>query len=281
MRMAARVPDSAHLFLQPANLRPALLERQSSMDTPSRIQPRTERGEAAVWEYLDTSCVGAVFNQDPAVRGMRAVLTYGRDRWTAGWEALRTSPHFRSEAENAITTLFGDVLHYWARRNLNAFDLLQRRIWELRGEFEIFDFGRFADAEELAALAPSDLSEVIARFLADLLLCAERLNLSSEDLFKNGLRFFVADLNQVKFEQLPRAEQQAHIALATLVDLKLIVDFRPHGDEGSGMWHVQENPLDRTVLPTEEVAVYAERRRTLLRPRPEQPGSTRSDSSPR
>ncbi|MFE9882590.1 hypothetical protein [Streptomyces sp. NPDC005784] len=250
------------------------------MDTPSRIKTRTDRGEAAVWEYLDTSCVGAVFNQDPAVRGMRAVLACGRDWWTAGWEELRTSPAFRSVAETAITTLFGDVLHYWTRRNLNNFDFLQHRVWDLRGEFEPFDFGRFVDEAELAALAPSDVAEVIARFLADLLLCAERLNLSSEDLFKNGLRFFVADLNQLKFEQLPRAEQQAHIALATLADLKLIVDFRPHGDEGSGMWQVQENPVDRTVLLTAEVIAYAERRRALLPPRPEKPGSTRTDSFP-
>ncbi len=251
------------------------------MDTASRIKTLTNRGEAAVWEYLDTSCVGSVFNQDPAVRGMRAVLVYGRDQWTAGWDVLRTSPAFRSEAETAVTTLFGDVLHYWTRRSFNNFDLLQHRIWELRGEFEIFDFGRFVDEEELAALAPSDVTEVIARFLADLLLCAERLNLSSEDLFKNGLRFFVADLNQLKFEQLPRAEQQAHIALATLADLKLIVDFRPHGDEGSGMWQVQENPLETTFLRTGKVAAYAERRRTLLRPRPDKPGSTRNDSFPR
>ncbi|MFF0133297.1 hypothetical protein ACFYTG_47815 [Streptomyces mirabilis] len=250
------------------------------MDTPSRIKTRTNRGEAAVWEYLDTSYVGGVFNQDPAVRGMRAVLVYGRDQWTAGWEVLRTSPAFRSEAETTVTTLFGDVLHYWARRNFN-FDLLQHRVWELRGEFEPFDFGRFVDENELAALAPSDVTEVIARFLADLLLCAERLNLSSEDLFENGLRFFVADLNQQRFEQLPRAEQQAHIALATLADLKLIVDFRPHGDEGSGMWQVQENPVDRTVLLTGEVIAYAGRRRTLLRPRPEKPGSTWNDSFPR
>ncbi|CAM5703103.1 hypothetical protein SALBM311S_00617 [Streptomyces alboniger] len=144
------------------------------MDTPSRIKNRTNRGEAAVWEYLDTSCGGSVFNQDPAVRGMRALLIYGRDQWAAGWDVLRTSPAFRSEAETTVTTLFGDVLHYWARRNLN-FDLLQHRVWELRGEFEPFDFGRFADESELAALATSDVTEVIARLLADLLLCAERL----------------------------------------------------------------------------------------------------------
>ncbi|MCX4578952.1 hypothetical protein OHB41_38360 [Streptomyces sp. NBC_01571] len=251
------------------------------MNTRSRIKTRTHRGEASVWEYLDTSCVGAVFNQDPAARGLHAVLTYGQDQWNAGWDVLRTSPVFRSEAETVITTLFSDVLHYWARRNPNAFDLLQRRVWELRGEFEKFDFDRFVDEEELAALSAADVSEVTARLLADLLLCAERLNLSSNNVFANGVRFFVADWNQLKFEQLPRAEQEAHIALATLEEQKLILGFRPHGDEGDGIWHVQENQLDRTVLHTEDVAAYAERRNELLRPHPERPGSAWSNSSPR
>ncbi|MGW4490486.1 hypothetical protein [Streptomyces sp. NPDC004376] len=251
------------------------------MDTRSRIKTRTRRGEAAVWEYLDTSCVGAAFPSDPATRGLRAVLTYGRSRWDAGWDVLRTSPVFRSEAETVITTLFSDVLHYWARRNPNAFDLLQRRIWELRGEFEQFDFDRFVDQEELAALSASELSEVTARLLADLLLCTERLSLSSSNVFANGVRFFVADWNQLTFEQLPRAEQEAHIALATLKEQKLILGFRPHGDEGDGMWHVQENQLNGMVLRTEDVAVYAERRNDLLRARPERPGSAWNGFSPR
>ncbi|WP_123972713.1 hypothetical protein [Streptomyces sp. Ag109_O5-1] len=251
------------------------------MDTSSRIKTRTHRGEAAVREYLDTSCVGAVFNQDPAVRGMRAVLVFGRIKWSAGWEELRTNPIYRSELKFAISAVIVDVLHYWNLRNLYNFDLLQRRIWDLRGDFEPFDFGRFINTDELAAMAPSDVSEVIARFLADLLLCSERLNLSSSDVFANGVRFFVADWNQLKFEQLPRAEQEARIVLATLEEQKLIVGFRPHGDEGDGMWHVQENQLDRTVLHTEDVAAYAERRNELLRPRPERPGSAWSDSSPR
>ncbi|MDX3435672.1 hypothetical protein [Streptomyces stelliscabiei] len=249
------------------------------MDTRSRIKARTHRGEAAVWEYLDTCGVSAIFHQDPAARGLRAVLSYGQDQWNGG--VLRTSSVFRSEAETFITTLFSDVLHYWARRNPNTFDMLQRRIWELRGEFEKFDFDRFVHEEELAALSPSGVSEVTARLLADLLLCAERLNLSSNDVFANGVRFFVADWNQLKFEQLPGAEQEARIVLATLEEQKLIVGFRPHGDEGDGMWHVQENQLDRTVLRTEDVAAYAERRNELLRPRPERPGSAWSDSSPR
>ncbi|MEU9168577.1 hypothetical protein AB0D34_12400 [Streptomyces sp. NPDC048420] len=250
------------------------------MDTRSRIRTRVNRGEAAVLEYLDTACVGDAFHQDPAARGLRAVLAYGQDQWNAGWDVLRTSPVFRSEAETVITTLFGDVLHYWARRNPNAFDLLQRRIWELRGEFEKFDFDRYINEEELAALSVSGVSEVIARLLADLLLCAERLNLSSDDVFTNGVRFFVADWNQLKFEQLPREEQQAHVTLATLAEQKLILSFRPHGHEGDGMWHVQENQLDRTMLPTGDVAAYAERRHELLRPRPENPGSARSGTSP-
>jgi hypothetical protein len=242
------------------------------MDTRSRIKTRTNRGEAAVWEYLDTSCTSAVFHQDPAARGLRAVLVYGQDRWDAeweaGWDVLRTSPAFHSEAETVITTLFGDILHYWARRNPGAFDLLQRRIWELRAEFETFDFDRFVDEEDLAALSVSDVSEVIARLLADLLLCAERLNLGSADVFANGVRFFAADWNVLKFEQLPREEQQAHVTLASLADENLILGFRPHGHEGDGMWNVQENQLDSTVVPTEDVAAYAERRRELLRSRP-------------
>ncbi|CAM5703076.1 hypothetical protein SALBM311S_00616 [Streptomyces alboniger] len=47
------------------------------------------------------------------------------------------------------------------------------------------------------------------------------------------------------------------------------------------MWQVQENPVDRTVLLTSEVIAYADQRRTLVRPRPEKPGSTRNDSFPR
>ncbi|MFF5304831.1 hypothetical protein ACFY5F_36285 [Streptomyces sp. NPDC013161] len=251
------------------------------MDTRARIRTRGNRGEAAVWEYLDTSCVDAAFRQDPAARGLGAVLTYGQDQWNAGWDVLRTSPAFPSEAETAMTTLFGDVLHYWARRNPKAFDLLQRRIWELRAEFEKFDFDRFVDEEELAALSVTDVSEVIARLLADLLLCAERLNLSSDNVFANGVRFFVSDWNQLKFEQLPPEEQQAYVTLATLADQKLILGFRPHGHEGDGMWHVQENPLDHTMLPTGDVAAYAEGRHELLRRRPEKPGSAWGSSAPR
>jgi hypothetical protein len=250
------------------------------MDTRARIRTRTNRGEAAVWEYLDTSCVGAAFHQDPAARGLRAVLAYGQDQWNAGWDVLRTSPVFRSEAETVMTTLFGDVLHYWARRNPNAFDLLQRRIWELRAEFEKFEFDRFANEEELAALSVSGVSEVVARLLADLLLCAERLNLSSDDVFANGVRFFVSDWDRLKFEKLPSEEQQAYVTLATLADQKLILSFRPHGHEGDGMWHVQENQLDRTMLPTGDVAAYAERRHEFLRRGPENPGNAWSGSTP-
>jgi len=43
------------------------------------------------------------------------------------------------------------------------------------------------------------------------------------------------------------------------------------------MWNVQENPLDRTILPTREVAAYAERRRALLQP--DAPGSAQGGSS--
>lgn len=124
------------------------------MDTRSRIKTRTHRGEAAVWEYLDTCAVSAVFHQDPAARGLRAALAYGQDQWNDRWDVLRTSPVFHSEAETVVTTLFSDVLHFWARRNPNTFDILQRRIWELRGEFEKFDFGRFVHEENSRPCRP-------------------------------------------------------------------------------------------------------------------------------
>jgi hypothetical protein len=47
------------------------------------------------------------------------------------------------------------------------------------------------------------------------------------------------------------------------------------------MWQVLENQVDRTVLLTGEVIAYAEQRRTLVRPRPDKPESTRNGSLPR
>ncbi|MFG2785726.1 hypothetical protein ACGFY7_48905 [Streptomyces prunicolor] len=237
------------------------------MNTRSRIKTCAKRGEATLREYLAIACIGASFAEDPALRGLRAVLIHRRNQGKVGWTDLPITPAFGSEARDIIATLIAEVLHYWSRRNLNNFDLLQHRVWELRGEIDRYDFDRFLD-EELAVLAPSDVTEAIARCVADLLLCAERLNLSSADLFKNGLHLFVADLNQLRFEKLPREEQQAHVTLASLVDENLILGFRPHGYEGDGMWNVQENQLDSRVVPTEDVAAYAERRRELLRSRP-------------
>jgi hypothetical protein len=121
---------------------------------------------------------------DPAVRGLAAARRPGElTQSHAGRAMLRSTdgPVDAFVAEQVLTELFGDVMVLADTRGGNTNGLWER-LW---ASYRSFTPIQPADGE-LATMDPEAVSELCARLLADILLCADRLRLNSEDVSTNG-----------------------------------------------------------------------------------------------
>ncbi|WP_445517279.1 hypothetical protein [Streptomyces sp. NEAU-174] len=154
------------------------------MDTTKQAKERANQAGAVVERYLEEFL--ATGEQDPAVRGLIAARWYGeRTREVPGAQLIGPDAD-EYIAGQVIAELFGDILHFGEHWKLGHTELFGRT-WELRGGFERFEpsVAALTDASEDSAY------EVLSRLLADLLLCAERLDLGSQELVNEGHSRFI------------------------------------------------------------------------------------------
>jgi hypothetical protein len=154
------------------------------MTLPPEPDPETAAARAAtvVAHYLALFTESA--EQDPAVRGLAAARAYSElTRSPADTVKFQGSgdPVDDFLAEGVLTELFGDALVLADTRGVESNGLWEH-LWTLYRSF-----ARFQPAVgDLDAMSPEAVRDVCARLLADLLLCADRLQLISEDISTNG-----------------------------------------------------------------------------------------------
>ncbi|MFI5682355.1 hypothetical protein [Streptomyces sp. NPDC051636] len=132
------------------------------------------RATAVLHRYLTLGTGPA--EQDPVVRGLAAARWYATDTGTRlGVPPLHGTEE--AEAESVLTLLFADVLLYADTRQLDPNELWQR-LWALYRNFDPL----LPPAASLAEADREAVREVVARLLADLLLCSDRLGLESQEI---------------------------------------------------------------------------------------------------